>query len=422
MILFSPIWRFKEGVIRMKIAMMTNNYKPFVAGVPISIERLTDSLRNQGHQVVVFAPSYDGQEPEDGVVRYSSLLKGIAGGASVPNSLDPEIERQFREGGFDVIHVHHPMLIGHTARYLSQKYRVPLVFTYHTRYEQYLHYVGLSGLKGLMPTYVRNCTRYCELIIAPTPLIKDYLEEIQQEVPVQVLPTGVPEDSFNPDEIQAAKIRQTLLEDKKYLFCTVARLAKEKNLEFLLDSLKRRKDAGYSDFKLALIGDGPERQKLEKYAADLDLQNEIVFIGKVPNKEIKNYCKAADLFLFSSCSETQGIVLLEAMAAGTPVLALRATGTEDVVVNGQNGYMTEVSENQNEMIQRFTNQLIDILEKKELNFLRLGALATAQSYSCERIANQAVGVYATAIRNRMQREELRLRGRNKRPGMVYFQW
>ena len=99
----------------MKIAMMTNNYKPFIAGVPISVERLSDGLRANGHEVVVFAPDYEGQEEEKYIVRYRALIKGIVNGFSVPNSFDPHIERRFREGHFDVIHVHHPMLIGRTA-------------------------------------------------------------------------------------------------------------------------------------------------------------------------------------------------------------------------------------------------------------------------------------------------------------------
>ena len=117
----------------MKIAMMTNSYKPFIAGVPVSIERLSRSLQARGHEVVVFAPSYDEQEEEKNVVRYKALLRGVACGFSVPDSLDSKIEKSFKEGNFDVIHVHHPMLIGRTAQYLSWKYHVPLVFTYHTR-------------------------------------------------------------------------------------------------------------------------------------------------------------------------------------------------------------------------------------------------------------------------------------------------
>ena len=110
----------------------------------------------------------------------------------MPNPADPKIEKKFREGNFDVIHVHHPMMIGDTARYLSRKYHVPLVFTYHTRYEQYLHYVGLSALKGIMPFYIRGCAGRCDVVAAPTPLMRDYLEDIRLKSVVRVLPTGLP--------------------------------------------------------------------------------------------------------------------------------------------------------------------------------------------------------------------------------------
>lgn len=397
----------------MKIAMMTNNYKPFVAGVPVSIERLAGSLRALGHEVVVFAPDYTGQEPEEDVVRYKALVRGVAGGFSVPDSLDLEIERRFKEGNFDVIHVHHPMMIGTTAKYLSWKYHVPLVFTYHTRYEQYLHYIGLSKLKRIMPAYIRSYTKHCDMVIAPTPVMKDYLEQIQPEADVRVLPTGLPSESFFPDGDRTVSLRKELAGDKKYLFCTVARLAKEKNLGFLFHAMKIRKDTCGSDFKLALIGDGPERAALERKAEKMGIGEEIVFVGKVPNEEIRNYCCAADLFLFSSLSETQGIVLLESMAAGTPVLAVRGTGTEDVVVNGRNGYMTKVSEIE------FAGKLMDILEKKEIDLLRQGALTTARQYSCEKIARAAAVVYAQAAYNRKERDRMKYSNRNGRKDMVY---
>ncbi len=398
---------------KMKIAMMTNNYKPFVAGVPISIERLAEGLRRQGHQVVVFAPDYDGQNWEPDVVRYGSLLKGVAGGASVPNSLDFEIERRFKEGNFDVIHVHHPMMIGRTAGYLSWKYHVPLVFTYHTRYEQYLHYIGMSGLKKVMPAYVRGYTKHCDMVIAPTPLMKDYLDKIRTGAEVRVLPTGLPEESFYPDKEKAGQIRKNLLGDKKYLFCTVARLAKEKNLDFLLRSMKLLKEEWGSNFRLALIGDGPSRKELERKAFLYGINEEILFVGKVPNSEIKNYCHASDLFLFSSLSETQGIVLLESMAAGTPVVALHATGTEDVVINGKNGYMTRESE------MEFDKKIMDILEKREIDLLRQGACETARNYCCEKITEDAVKTYMQAIWNRREKDRIRHGNRNQRKDMVY---
>lgn len=399
----------------MKIAMMTNNYKPFVAGVPVSIERLTDSLREQGHQVVVFAPSYSGQEQEADLVRYRSFLKGVAGGFSVPNSFDPGIEKQFRKGKFDVIHVHHPMMIGHTARYLSAKYKVPLVLTYHTRYEQYLHYVGLSALKGIMPAYLRSCMKECDILIAPTPQIREDLKKMKVEAAVRVLPTGLPQDSFLPDQTEAANLRKQLLGDRDYLFCTVARLAKEKNLPFLFESLKIRKATVGGDFKLALIGAGPEEGHLKELAKNMGLFQEIIFVGQVPNSQIKNYCMAADLFLFSSKSETQGIVLLEAMAAGTPVLAVSATGTKDVVISGENGYLIRDDAGE------FAAKLMDILEKGKLDWLRRGAVKTAEGYRCERIAEEAVSIYNAAIRQRDAKRHIgRLSGKRQRD-MLYSQ-
>lgn len=399
----------------MRIAMMTNNYLPFIAGVPISIERLSEGLRKEGHEVVIFAPDYKGQGTEENVVRYGSFLKGIAGGATVPNSFDRRIEEEFSKGNFDVIHVQHPMMIGWTAAYLSEKYHVPLVFTYHTRYEQYLHYIKASFLKNVLPFYMRSFTKHCDMVFAPTPLMKDYLEEIGCPAAVEVLPTGLKEDSYQADREKAEQIRKELLGNsgKKYIFCTVARLAKEKNLDFLFRVLAGRKaHKNGSDFKFAVIGDGPERKELEKLARDLDLQEEICFVGKVPNEEVKNYCRAADYFLFSSLSETQGIVLLEAMATGLPVIAVRASGVSDIVVSGENGYMTALSETE------FERRLDMTLENSGLrSHLIQGAFRTAEKYRAQDIAGLAAAYYKAAIASYKQsgkEEERRYGNWNRR--------
>lgn len=372
--------------------MMTNNYKPFVAGVPVSVERLTESLRDLGHEVVVFAPTYKGMKEEEGVVRYRSVVKGVCCGAAVPDCLDPGIEKAFEEGNFDMIHVHHPMLIGWTALHLSKKYHVPIVLTYHTRYEQYLHYVGLSCAKNILPAYVRKFASRCDGVIAPTPGMKEYLEGLQVNAPVFVLPTGIGKEGFLPEEEKVRRLRTELVGDKRHLFVTVARLAKEKNLEFLLDSLAIRKEFQKADFKLALIGEGPEKCHLQEYAEKLRLENEVIFVGKVPNCEIKNYCAAAELFLFSSTSETQGIVSLEAMAVGTPVLAVEATGTRDIVRNGENGWMTQESASE------FARKLDWLLENSadRIAPLRQGAKQTAACYGEQATAMRAVACYREA--------------------------
>lgn len=382
----------------MKIAMMTNSYKPYIGGVPISIERLCEGLRENGHEVVVFAPDYKEQEPEENVVRYHSVIRGIVNGFSVPNSLDPVIEKQFKTGKFDVIHVHHPMLIGRTARYLSGKYDVPLCFTYHTRYEQYLHYIKAPFLQAMIPSYINHYINGCDIVFVPTYSMQAYLEEIGSETRLAILPTGLETKSYETNAEEAAELRKTLLGKKQHLFCTVARLAKEKNLDFLFRALAMRKHKRGSDFRLAIVGEGPYQKQLRKLAEELELCEEIVFVGKIPNEQVKNYCKAADLFLFSSLSETQGIVLLEAMAAATPVLAVKASGVRDIVVNGRNGYMTHVSETE------FEYRLDDLL-RQDRSYLEAGALETAQQYEMCEIARRAAVYYTIAMENHRQEEK-----------------
>lgn len=379
-------------VIKMRIAMMTNSYKPFTAGVPISIERLSKGLRENGHKVVIFAPGYRNQQEEEDVIRYRTLIKGVANGFSVPDILDAKIEKAFQAGKFDIIHVHHPMLIGRVAVYLSHKYHVPLVYTYHTRYEQYLHYIKAPFLKNKIPDYINRYAENCELVFAPTPSMQAYLEKNAVNSRIAVLPTGLTEESFEANDAAAAGLRRKLLGDKKYLFCTVARLAKEKNMDFLFRVLAARKRKEGSDFRLVAVGEGAYEKQLIKLAQELDIQEEVIFAGKAPNEEIKNYCRASDVFCFASLSETQGIVLLEAMAAGLPVLALKASGVCDVVVNGGNGYMTDVSE------EEYGKKLQDLVSQDRTHLER-GALETAKKYEIREIAKRAALYYNIAIQD-----------------------
>ena len=187
----------------MKIAMLTNNYKPFIGGVPISIERLAEGLRNLGHQVTVFAPEGAGCKEEPGVVRYRVLYEQRDKGLVIGNFIDKRIEKEFRDGQFDVIHVHHPVVIGFTAVYLSKKYGIPLAYTYHTRYEEYLHYFKLYermtagrepvrnaarfSREVLVPKYLTAFADQCDTVFVPTASMKECLVEQGVAAPMEVL-------------------------------------------------------------------------------------------------------------------------------------------------------------------------------------------------------------------------------------------
>lgn len=394
----------------MRIAMMTNNYKPFVGGVPISVEHLAKGLRKKGHEVCIFAPQYEGstedKEDED-IVRYRSCEKRLKNKMVIPNIMDPVISREFEKRSFDLIHVHQPMLIGNVAMHLSRKHQIPLVYTYHTRYEEYLHYIGMFSDekcqkmmrrylrekgKKLLPKYLNAYANHCDLVIAPSSDLRNYLYQQKIKTPVCVLPTGLSDFAYEKCKESSDRIRREYLGEGKYLLCTVSRMDKEKNLYFLLDCIGKIREQAGDLVKVLFIGEGAEKEALWQYAKEKGLSDTIIFTGGVPNRKVRDYLGACDAFLFSSKSETQGIVLAEAMAAGLPVTAVSACGVNDIVEDGKNGYLAK------EDPQAYAKKVLTMLEREEdYKRLKRGAKMTAQNYRMEDIAAQAEQYYQQAL-------------------------
>ncbi len=407
----------------MRIAMMTNNYKPFVGGVPISIERLADKLRILGNEVYIFAPSYDTEVEEEYVIRYHSLKRKLRKEFIIPDIFDPMIEEKFKELSFDLIHVHHPMLIGYVAEHLGRKYNIPVVLTYHTRYEQYLHYLKpferkkgykqnspvsetagkkllISSGERLVAIHNRRFINRCSMVFAPSLSMKQYLIEQDMISDIEVIPTGILEEEFEFDKERAAHIRKQLGDNSTHVFCTVSRLEKEKNIEFLLEGLKSFRDRRGDDFRLLIIGEGGRRQLLSERARSLGLEQNIIFCGNIPHAELRDYYHACDVFLFASTSETQGIVLLEAMAAGLPVVAVKASGVQDVIIDGKNGFMTKPE------ITQWADKLIQVIENKELRErMQKHALEEAKGYLASNIARKVQQHYQNILYDRRLEQE-----------------
>lgn len=393
----------------MRIAMMTNNYKPFVGGVPISIERLADSLRDLGHTVYVFAPDYKSPMDDDEYTfRFPTMRHKIAGVIPIPNLIYSDVKKTISTLDIDLIHVHHPVMIGNVATRLGKEFHIPVVFTYHTRYEQYLHYLKPFGYlqnkasqgnlmeasiidfaqRQVIQRYLNHFLEKCDMVFAPTKSIQDYLKPFRIDTPISIVPTGLPHVCFE-NHIEATDIREKYLQGKQYLFCTVSRLAKEKNLSFLLRGVAAVKEQLGDIFNLLILGEGPEKENLIALSRILKIDGNVFFIGEVPNQEISSYHQACDMFLFSSKSETQGIVLLEAMAAYLPVFAIRATGASDVVVSGENGVLSSDS------ITEWVESLISILRNPAVVMkMKSSARNTALLYDEKSIANQILEHYA----------------------------
>ncbi|MBK5252264.1 MAG: glycosyltransferase [Peptostreptococcaceae bacterium] len=323
---------------KLSIAMFTNNYLPFVGGVPISIKRLAYALRKRGHKVVIFAPEYPGTyDYEDDVFRCKLLFykKTSKFNYAIANIYSPKIDKEFMKSRFDVVHVHHPFWMGGKGLNLGKQYNIPVVLTYHTRLEMYSDNLPIFKLvfKNILShRIIRNFAQKCDAIISPTISAKEYLENVGVSRQKLILPTGIDFEKYRAvDEISIETIKNQYAPKGEVLLCSVSRLSIEKNINFLIRGLNFVKEHSTIKFKCMIIGDGPERENIQNLIDEHSLNNEVILIGSVNQEEISKYYLASDLFVFSSLSETQGMVLLEAMAGKCPVVCVRSSGTDDVI-------------------------------------------------------------------------------------------
>ncbi|MBR0598455.1 glycosyltransferase [Sinanaerobacter chloroacetimidivorans] len=387
---------------KLNIAMFTNNYFPFLGGVPVSIRRLAIALRNRGNSVVIFAPQYPGAvEAEEGVVRCKLLnyRKTNKFDFAIANIYSPDINREFIKNKYDVIHVHHPFWMGKRGLKLGLKYDIPVVLTYHTRLEMYSENLPIFKMvfKNILShRMTRKFAQKCDAVIAPTLSVKEYLVNVGVSRQKLVLPTGIDFEKYNViDDDFINNIRLSQAPNGETLLCSVSRLAVEKNINFLIRGLKYVKENTDVRFKCMIIGNGPERENIKNLVDEYSLSDDILLIGSVDPEKIAGYYLASDLFVFSSVSETQGMVLLEAMAGKCPVACIRSSGTDDVIKDGYNGYKTPME------IEAWAEKVICLLENKnELETMGSNALLYAQNYSMEKMAERVESFYKKTIQTR----------------------
>lgn len=383
----------------LNIAMFTNNYLPFIGGVPISITRLTKGLRGLGHNVVIFAPRYPNKSPQDAnVIRCNLLIyfRSKPFDFAIANIFSSQIKKKFLLENFDVIHVHHPFWMGTKGLELGKKYGLPVILTYHTRLEKYAHnlpFLKLTFENIASHKLIKIFSQKCDAIVAPTNSASEYLANIGVSRDKIVLPTGVDFDFY--DDVDLNKVK---LINKKYnvqndvILCSVSRLTEEKNIYFLLDGIKRIKDNSKVPFKCIIIGDGPEKEKILKTIERLGLKDTVFLVGLVSPKEVCEYYMASDIFVFSSQSETQGMVILEAMAGKCAVVAIRSSGIDDIIHNDYNGFKTKAD------LDLWSEKVIYLMENpKILKEMSQNAYDFSKKFSLDAMAQATVEVYYKAI-------------------------
>ncbi|WP_106477674.1 glycosyltransferase [Phytohalomonas tamaricis] len=374
--------------------MFTNTYRPIVGGVSESVQRLHEQLERQGHRVLVVAPALAGQpEHEPQVFRVPAMQHFNGSDFSVPVLVPSGLHERIREFRPQIIHANHPFLLGDTAARIAQTYRLPLVFTHHTLYEHYTHYVP-----GNSPTMQRfaialatGFTDMCDAVIAPSESIRDLLIERGVTTPLHVVPSGVNTEYFSSGDRQVWRNRLGLADDV-HVFGHVGRLAQEKNLPFLTRAMCRFLTRTQSAHFL-VVGEGEARKAMLKHAQQAGVADRVHFTGVLNGRELVDAYRAMDTFVFASHSETQGMVVAEAMAAGLPVVALNASGVREVVENNQNGFLLPKEDEET-----FIAALERMLDPEVHRRLSEGSSQRARLYDQQTCASRCLDVYQSVLK------------------------
>ena len=385
----------------MNIVMMTNTYLPHVGGVARSVDAFARAYRERGHRVLVVAPDFpDTPEDEDDVLRIPAIQNFNGSDFSVvlpiPGYLDSALAR-FRP---EIVHSHHPFLIGTAALRAASLRDCPIVFTHHTMYEQYTHYVpgDSPALRRFVVQLSTSYANLCDRVFAPSESIAEVLKRRGVRVPVETIPTGVVLEQFSCGD-GASWRRRLGIPQEAFVVGHVGRLSPEKNLVFLARAVAAAL-CGHRHVHFLVVGAGPSASAIRRVFDAAGLADRLHLPGTRVLPELADAYHAMDVFAFASLSETQGMVLAEAMAAGLPVVAVDAPGAREVVVDGYNGYLLPTVD-----VAAFAAALRNVMAlNRQQRMVWTQAVAnTARRYSLERSVDAALRVYRALEANQSGR-------------------
>src|SRR3990167_228592 len=351
------------------ILIVTNNYKPYSGGVVSSIDAFTRGLRELGHNVSIVTLDFTGRDQDEpGVYRIFCPIKFQykKNSMAIPWRATNELKGIIKQLKPDIVHSQHPFLLGISALTLCRKLDIPLIFTHHTQYDQYSHYIPLPGsvVKPVINRCVQWYAQQVDVVIAPSHAIKKELDKRILGKSAYVIPSPISPMFFG-------SIVNKMV-SRPFKLLTVSRFAPEKNIESLLDTFAKLDQKNYS---LTLVGYGAQLTSLKQHAyITLGLsQKRVKFIVKPPKQKLIQLYRSSDLFIFASQTETQGLVLAEAMASGLPVIAFKSPALEDIV-DGTNGHLVTTQRQMIEYIEALTR------DEQLYTKMRARAYKTAERY------------------------------------------
>lgn len=375
----------------MKIGIFSESYEPVINGVTVSILALTSELKKLGHETYVFAPGFPGhKDVANRTIRFPSIRTVFARDYPLAVPYIHGLTEKVRQLDLDVIHTQTPFMLGWLGLRLGKRLGIPVVSTNHTLYTEYVHYFPLapkSVSRGLIVRMLKNYYNRCAHVIAPSMPVEVVLREYGVTVPITVIPTGLSIDTAR-DDAARKRIRKELgIPENARVMLYVGRIAREKYLDLLLEAFDRLAPK-YPDIRLMIAGGGPYEAQCRENASKLKSSNRIVFTGAVPREKVAKYYSAGDLFSYPSPTETQGMVVCEALGAGLPCVLVNGGGTPEMVVDGQDSLLAKIE------VEDFAEKLDTMLSNPALmEAFSKRAVLNAARFCPRSMAEKALEVY-----------------------------
>ena len=390
----------------MRIGIFTDTYPPFINGVSTSIKMLENALRKKGHKVYIVTVNPKDMryiyEDNGRVIRIPGIPIGIYD-YRLTTAYPIRAVNKIKKWNLDVIHTHTEFGIGTFARVIGKQFDIPVIHTYHTMYEDYVHYITKGYFDGAGKKIVEYLTKfYCDTtiqeLIVPTKKTYDlFKEKYGYDRNVHIIPTGIEIERFYKEKLKQEKINQLKeklnIQKDDVIILFLGRIASEKNIEFLIKNhvniLKKNDNC-----KLLIVGDGPDLEEYKKLSCKLKIDDKVIFTGKVPWDEVPYYYGISDIFTTASHTETQGLTVIEAMAGGLPVIALNDDAFRTVVMDGLTGYLFKNKKD-------YLNVMYKLLQNpKDRKKMGKQARINSETYSSKYFAERVLSVYKESLKGK----------------------
>ena len=411
----------------MRIGIFTDTYPPYINGVSTSVSMLENALRKKGHQVYIVTVNTENMrykyENDEHIIRIPGVPIGIYD-YRLTGVYPLKAINKIKKWNLDVIHSHTEFGVGTFARIIAKQYNIPLVHTYHTMYEDYVHYITkgyFNNTSKKIVEYLTNfyCNQTATELIVPTKKTYDlFKEKYKYTRNVHIIPTGIEVDKFYKENTDPAKLEEIRkkhgLNKGDFVILYVGRLGQEKSVDVLIEA--HQELAREYKAKLLIVGDGPDMDTYKNLVHKLKIDDNVIFTGKVPWTEVTLYYQIADIFATASKSETQGLTVIEAMAASLPVVAVDDESFRNVIIDGLNGHLFDTKKEYKKYVKSFID------EPSKLQQFSKQARINADTYSSKYFAERVLDVYRLAINGETSEEKNSVKNGFKATLKGIFKW